>query len=84
VRREGPPPQYETVPRDQIVDMLRQAVKAAGSKLEYALRSGGISMCTSGLAAAVRGKAEIPSRYRAPLGIARRNGEFVRECGHDH
>lgn len=77
--REGPPKKFETVHRDQVLDMLRKAVRAAGSKHEYALRGGGVGMGTSGLAAAVRGQAEIPARFLEPIGIARRNGAFVRE-----
>lgn len=78
VKREGPAPRYETVPGDQVVDMLRQAVRAAGTSA-YALRAGGISADPSGLSAAVRGETAIPTRFLAPLGIERRGGEFVRE-----
>ena len=78
VKREGPAPQYETVPRDQVVDMLRHAVRVAG-KSAYALRAGGISADLSGLSAAVRGEKEIPTRFLEPIGIERRGSEFVRE-----
>jgi hypothetical protein len=69
---------FETVPRDEVVRMLRDAVRKVGTT-GYALRYGGISACTTGLRPALRGECEIPERYLSPLKVMRRDGEFVRE-----
>jgi hypothetical protein len=70
----------ETIPPAEVLKTFRAAVKAAGSRSNYALRCDGLGMCTRDLASAILGTKPIPARYLTPLGIKRQpDGVFVRE-----
>ena len=80
VKRTAPPPALEVVPPAEVLELLRKAVRRAGSLANYALRCAGVAMCTKNLRAIMSGKMPIGARYLTPLGITRRpDGTFVRE-----